>query len=171
MIGMDFPAIYLLHGMGGSPNGSVKQLEAELLSMGQQLNYVRPEMPHADPAVAASTSVQHLRDLNLPQGTLIVGISMGGLVAAKLQETGRADLHVICINSPTWAGDIELHRRMNHRVSFYCSGNATPRDSRGEPLNERERERDSRRNFRPRFDWKRIALRSSSHRGMAQKER
>jgi esterase/lipase len=31
----------------------------------------------------------------------VIGISLGGLLAAKLQEGGRRDLPVICISSPT----------------------------------------------------------------------
>jgi pimeloyl-ACP methyl ester carboxylesterase len=119
---VDFPAVYLLHGTGGSPNGSVLQLETELRVCAPNQIYVRPFMPHSDPTVAPSVSVSHLRELVVPQGALIIGISLGGLVAAKLQETGRADMHVICINSPTWARDVELKHRMNHRVSLYCSG-------------------------------------------------
>jgi hypothetical protein len=46
---------------------------------------------------------------------------MGGLVGAKLQELERPDLHVFCINSPTWAVDVELHHRMSNRVSLYSS--------------------------------------------------
>ena len=56
------------------------------------------------------------------EAALIVGISMGGLVAAKLQELDRPDLHVFCINSPTYAGDTELLVCMKHRISLYCSG-------------------------------------------------
>lgn len=118
---MEFSAVYLLHGTGGSPNGSVLQLEIELRRCAPNQIYVRPLMPHSDSAEEPSVSVSHLRELAVPEGALVIGISLGGLVAAKLQETGRADLHVICINSPTWAGDIELKYPMNHRVSLYCS--------------------------------------------------
>lgn len=118
---MNFPAIYLLHGKGGSPNGSVLQLETELRICEPKLNYLRPPMPHSDPAVMPSASVEHLRSLELPEGTLVVGVSLGGLVAAKLQELDRADLHVICISSPTYADDTELNKRMEHRLSLYSS--------------------------------------------------
>ena len=118
---MQFPAIYLLHGRGGSPNGSVSQLEAELQTLQPNQNYIRPLMPHTDPAVMPSVSVQHLRNLNVSTGALIIGVSLGGLVAAKLQELERPDLHVACISSPTHADDTELTRRMEHRVSIYSS--------------------------------------------------
>ncbi len=118
---MEFSAVYLLHGMAGSPNGSVLQLETELRRCAPNNTYLRPLMPHSNPTVAPSVSVSHLRGLGVPQGSLIIGISLGGLVAAKVQETGRPDLHVIAINSPTRAGDTALHAWMKHRVSLYCS--------------------------------------------------
>ena len=121
---MTFPAIYLLHGRGGSPNGSVMQLEAELRGRGLKQNYFRPLMPHSDETVTPWTSLLHLRSLALPNGALIVGVSLGGLVAAKLQELERSDLHVICISSPTHVGETELNTRMKHRVALYSSADS-----------------------------------------------
>lgn len=121
---MNFPAIYLLHGKGGSPNGSVSQLEAELSVCQPNQNYIRPLMPHTDPSVMAGVSVQHFRSLGVPQGTLIIGVSLGGLVAAKLQELERPDLHVVCISSPTHADDTALTKQMEHRVSLYSSADS-----------------------------------------------
>jgi len=118
---MQFPAIYLLHGRGGSPNGSVSQLEAEMRVYEPEQNHVRPLMPHSDPAGTPLPSVLHLRGLDVPNGALIIGISLGGLVAAKLQEMERPDLHVICISSPTDAEDTELTIKMGHRVALYSS--------------------------------------------------
>jgi hypothetical protein len=118
---LDSPCVYLLHGTGGSPNGSVLQLEAEPRGCAPEQVYVRPLLPHTVPSVEPSKSVEYLRNLGIPEGALLVGISLGGLVAAKLQESERPDLHVICINSPTWAGDTELHVWMKHSVSLYCS--------------------------------------------------
>jgi hypothetical protein len=48
---VNFPAIYLLHGRGGSPNGSVMQLETELRGCEPEQNYFRPLMPHSDETV------------------------------------------------------------------------------------------------------------------------
>jgi predicted esterase YcpF (UPF0227 family) len=118
---MQFPAIYLLHGLGGSPNGSVSQLEAEMRVCEPEQNYVRPLMPHTDPKGPTWASVLHLRNISVPTGSLIVGVSLGGLVAAKLQETERPDLHVICISSPTHADETELNAKMEHRVALYSS--------------------------------------------------
>lgn len=119
---MNFPAVCLLHGTGGSPDGSVMLLESELIRCGQAQNYVRPLLPHADPNIQPSKSVEYLRTLGIPEGALLIGISLGGLVAAKLQESNRPDLYVFCINSPTWARDTELHVWIRYRVSLYCSG-------------------------------------------------
>ena len=119
---MNFPAIYLLHGRGGSPNGSVMQLETELRVCEPEQNYFRPSMPHSDESVTPLPSMLHLRGLGVPNGALIIGISLGGLVAAKLQETERPDLHVICISSPTHAEDTELTMKMERRVALYSSG-------------------------------------------------
>jgi len=118
---VNFPAIYLLHGRGGSPNGSVMQLETELRGRGLNQNYFRPMMPHSDESVTPLTSIIHLRSLAVPIGSLIVGVSLGGLVAAKLQELERPDLHVICISSPTQADETELNTKMEHRIALYSS--------------------------------------------------
>jgi hypothetical protein len=118
---LNFPAVYLLHGRGGSPEGSVSLLQAELEKCGANFKYSRPLLPHTNPNVQPSKSVQYLRNLGIPDGALIVGISLGGLVGAKLQESERPDLHVFCIDSPTWAGDTELHVWMKHRVALYSS--------------------------------------------------
>jgi hypothetical protein len=63
---MEFSAVYLLHGTGGSPNGSVLQLERELSRCAPNQIYVRPLMPHSDSKVAPSVSVSHLRELAVP---------------------------------------------------------------------------------------------------------
>ena len=125
---MQFPAIYLLHGRGGSPNGSVSQLEAELRILEPNQSYIRPLMPHSEPAVTPLASVVHLRGFDVPSGALIIGVSLGGLVAAKLQELERPDLHVISISSPTHAEDTELTIKMGCRVALYSSADAGSKD-------------------------------------------
>jgi pimeloyl-ACP methyl ester carboxylesterase len=113
------PAVYLVHGKGGSPNGTVAKLQECLQQDWPELKYIRPALPHGDPAVPAEVSVEFLRNLPLETESLVVGISLGGLVAAKLQEESRPDLHVICISTPTWADGVKLLRRAEHRISFY----------------------------------------------------
>jgi pimeloyl-ACP methyl ester carboxylesterase len=118
-----YTSIYLLHGKGGWPGGSVLQLEALLRQSFPEPRYERPSLPHGREkgVQAAERSVDFLRELLIEPGALLIGISLGGLVAAKVQETGREDLHVICISSPTWADGVELQRRLPHRLALYSS--------------------------------------------------
>jgi len=118
---MAIESVYLLHGKGGSPNGTVSKLAALLEPRWPQLTFMRPLLPHSDPEVRAERSVEFLEQMHLPEGALLVGISLGGTVAAKLQETGRSDLHVMAISSPTWADGVVLHGRPDRRVAIYSS--------------------------------------------------
>lgn len=113
--------IYLLHGKGGLPEGSAKQLQAELAPLLTGAEFVRVKMPHADPEARAEESVEFLRAMNPEQDAVIVGVSLGGLVAAKLQEDGREDLRVVSISAPTWADGVELKRKMAGRVALYSA--------------------------------------------------
>jgi hypothetical protein len=113
--------IFLFHGKGGSPGGSVLQLEESMRGKFPRTRFVRPALLHGDPEVTAETSLEGLRNLEIPNGSAVIGISLGGLVAAKLQESGRNDLHVTCISSPTWADGVALSQRMTRRLAFYSS--------------------------------------------------
>lgn len=113
-------ALYLLHGKSGLPTGSVARLEEVLAQHWPGLDYCRPLLPHHDPQAPAERSVEYLRGLPIPSRTLVVGLSLGGLVAAKFQEE-RPDLQVFAVNSPTWDGAVRLQRRMEHRIAIYSS--------------------------------------------------
>lgn len=113
--------VYLLHGKGGSPNGTVKKLADVLEPRWPQITFIRPEIAHHDPQAPAEASVDQLLQMNLPRHALIVGISLGGTVAAAFQETGRDDLHVIAISSPTWADGVVLRQRSARRMALYSS--------------------------------------------------
>lgn len=115
------PAVYLLHGKGGSPDGTVKKLQTVLEQHWPGLDFIRPELPHHDPNVLAEASVRDLLRLQIPQGSLLLGISLGGLVAARLQEGGRPDLSVIAISSPTRADGVTLEKRAARRLAFHSS--------------------------------------------------
>ncbi len=121
---MSFDNLLLLHGKGGSPEGSVKDIEALLRSHYPQKpvsSFQRPRLLHADGEILAEQSLDELQKRDIPNGTLVIGVSLGGLLAAKLQEQGREDLRVICLNSPTWADAVRLERRMPERIAFYSS--------------------------------------------------
>ncbi len=113
--------VYLLHGKGGSPQGSVAKLEPLLRAEHPECTYVRVLLPHHDPRVLAERSVEYLREMNLAIDARVIGISLGGLVAAKLQEEFRPDLYVACVSSPTWADGVHLEKKMLNRLAIYSS--------------------------------------------------
>src|SRR3990172_12197704 len=119
---MKFSNICLLHGLGGSPKGSVNLLQKALEPVFPNSEFIRPLLPHNDYKIEKpEKSVKFLEDLDIPKSSLLIGISLGGLVAAKLQEESRPDLYVICISSPTRFKTIALKKKMSHRVVFYSS--------------------------------------------------
>ena len=121
---MKFGSIYLLHGKGGSPNGSVRLLEDALRALLDGAQFLRPSLPHSDYHLPAEDSVDFLHQMQIAPRALVVGISLGGLVAAKLQETGRPDLAVVCISSPTWADLVSLEQSVGNRTAIYSSADA-----------------------------------------------
>ena len=54
---LPIPAVYLLHGKGGSPQGSVRKIEEIIAQNWPGLDFVRPQLPHSDPRVLAEESV------------------------------------------------------------------------------------------------------------------
>src|SRR4051812_26278030 len=104
--------IYLFHGKGGSPAGSVSVLEKALRPNFEGATFARPLLPHHDPNLPAEHSLAGLTNLHIPQSATIIGVSLGGLIAARLQEISRQDLTVICVSAPTWADGVRLDRPM-----------------------------------------------------------
>jgi predicted esterase YcpF (UPF0227 family) len=102
------PAVYLIHGKGESPEGTVKKLQSVLEQHWPGLNFFRPDIPFFDPKRPADVAVKELLRIPMPLGSLLVGVGLGGLVAARLQELGRQDLQVLAISSPTWADEFTL---------------------------------------------------------------
>jgi predicted esterase YcpF (UPF0227 family) len=116
-----FLAVYLFHGKGGSPSGTVSLLEKSFADLFPGTRMVRPELPHHDPELPAERSLRFVEDLEMPRNSLVIGVSLGGIVAARVQETSRQDLQVICISSPTWADAVRLDKKMPNRVALYSS--------------------------------------------------
>lgn len=118
----EYSKIYLLHGRGGSPNGSVNLLQQALEPVFFESEFVRPLLPHNNYDIEnAQESVKFLEGLNIPNGSLLIGISLGGTVAAKLQEESRPDLYVIGISAPTNSKKVVITKKMPNRVIFYSS--------------------------------------------------
>ena len=113
--------ICLFHGKGGSPNGSVSILEKALRPSFPDAEFVRPLLRHTDPNILAEESLADLDQLGIAPSTVVIGISLGGLIAARYQEMTRPDLTVVCVSSPTWADGVRLERPMPLRAAFYSS--------------------------------------------------
>jgi esterase/lipase len=113
--------IFLFHGKGGSPAGSVSVLETALRPSFEGASFVRPLLLHNDPNVLAEHSLAGLTNLKIPDSATIIGVSLGGLIAARLQEIRRQDLTVICVSSPTLADGVRLERPTQRRMAIYSS--------------------------------------------------
>lgn len=114
--------IFLIHGKAGSPDGTSFHLEQLLQPVFPEAHFHRPLLPHSDPNIPAEDSLDALRALDIPDTAWLIGVSLGGLLAARLQETTRPDLHVLALSSPTWADNVHLAARPPHRVALYSSG-------------------------------------------------
>ena len=115
------PAVYLIRGKDESPGGPVKKLQAVLEQHWPGLTFIRPDTPFYDTKRPAEVAVKELLRMAMPQGSLLVGVGLGGLVAARLQELGREDLQVIAVSSPTWEDEVILRRCAERRLAFYSS--------------------------------------------------
>lgn len=118
-----FQNIYLFHDRGGSPDGAVLNLEAILQHAFYDVKFWRPDFPHRDLGVKAEESLDYAilqyRKEIIPN-SLIVGIGLGGLIAAKLQELSpHLNLSVITLMSPMHAGVVSLEEKNKQRIAFY----------------------------------------------------
>jgi len=116
-----FSSVYFFHGKGGSPTGTVSLLERAFADLFRGATFVRPELPHHDPDLPAERSLSFVEQLKIPANALVIGVSLGGIVAARVQEISRPDLSVICISSPTWADGVRLEQKASNRLSLYSS--------------------------------------------------
>jgi pimeloyl-ACP methyl ester carboxylesterase len=103
--------IFFLHGQGGSSNGTIRILRDAMLP---HLNNP-PQIALLDfPSATANeyfVAVLAVAD-KFPAGSVLVGVSLGGLVAAKLLQDNRPDLTVVALASPTFADGIFLSKRI-----------------------------------------------------------
>lgn len=120
-----FRDIYFFHGRGGSPDGTVALLE-KILSHGYpEVRYHRPGLCHSDPLYMAEDALYHTEKRFLPlilPNSLIVGVSLGGLIAAKLQEDHpELNFSVFALVTPTSCDNLKLEKRMTNRVALYST--------------------------------------------------
>lgn len=66
----------------------MRLLEDALRPLLDGAQFLRPSLPHFDYHRTAEDSVDFLHRMQIAPRALVVGISLGGLVAAKLHETG-----------------------------------------------------------------------------------
>jgi hypothetical protein len=96
--------VYLFHEKGSNANGVVLSLELLLERDNHNLVYHRVALPHSFDTVAASVSYEWLQGYaeTMEKDSLVIGVGLGGLLAAKLQQE-RPDLAltVFAISSPT----------------------------------------------------------------------
>lgn len=121
-----FKNVYLFHGRAGSPNRTSLTLEKLLKAQFPEVNFIRPLLKHSDGEVSAKDSFRDAasRMSMVEPGSLIVGVSMGGLIACALQE--RFPLHnlsVFTVSSPTSMPTLSLsgEKVYNQRVALYSS--------------------------------------------------
>lgn len=107
--------IFFLHGKGGSSNGTIRILRDALLSYlnhPPQITLLDFPSTTADEYYAAVLAVAD----KFPTGSMLVGVSLGGLMAAKLLQDNRPDLTVVALASPTFADGISLTKRMTSNL-------------------------------------------------------
>ena len=95
---MSFENVLLLHGKGGSPEGSVKDIETLLRAHYPQMpvsSFQRPGLLHADGEILAEQSLAELQKRDIAKGTVLIGVSLGGLLAADC----RSGAAKICASS------------------------------------------------------------------------
>jgi len=102
--------LFFLHGQGGSSSGTIRLLrDAMLPCMTNPPQIALLDFPSltADEYFAAVLAVAG----KFPKGSMLVGVSLGGLVAATLLQDHRPDLTVVALASPTFADGIALTTR------------------------------------------------------------
>lgn len=122
-----YKTIYLFHDQEGTTNGTVLTLELLLRRMYPELDYVRPMLIHQDsrivPEEAYADIKRAIESIGILPGALIIGLGVGGLLAAKLLEDfPELNLTVIAISSPTRVGLFTLKPDLHENlISLYSS--------------------------------------------------
>ncbi len=114
--------VSFLHGKGGSSNGTIRLLRDALLPI---LNKP-PQIALLD--FPSTTADEYFAGMlaaveRFPTGSMLVGVSLGGLVAAKLLQDHRPDLTVVTLASPTYADGVNLTKRITPRLYALFSHN------------------------------------------------
>lgn len=112
--------IFFLHGKGGSSNGTIRILRNAMLphlTNPPQIALLDFPSSTADEYYAAVLAVAD----KFPTGSILIGVSLGGLVAAKLLQDRRPDLTVVTLSAPTYADGISLTKRITPNLNALYS--------------------------------------------------
>jgi pimeloyl-ACP methyl ester carboxylesterase len=121
-----FTGHYILHDRG-NPDAADKLADIMSKKLGTDYYFFkRPQPPYEfNEDADAAVSYRWLQTYLLPDtliNSVIFGIGLGGLLAAKLQEDYPArNLSVIAINAPTTEGLISLDGSAQSRVALYSN--------------------------------------------------
>jgi len=121
-----FTGHYFLHDRGAPEDAErIADIMAKKVGVGSEF-FKLPLPPYQfNESASALESYQWLRRDLLPEvmnDSVIFGIGLGGLLAARLQEDFPAkNISVVAINSPTTEGAISLANPMYGRIAIYSS--------------------------------------------------
>jgi hypothetical protein len=111
--------IHIFHDRGQDPE-DLQQFALLLERSLPQTSYDLPILPHFNTGVKTEDSFRLIAQRNhFHSGTIIIGIGLGGLLAAKLQEI--QDLTVIAIAAPTQWDGVKLRTKNRNRLAVYSS--------------------------------------------------
>jgi hypothetical protein len=111
--------IHIFHDRGQDPE-SLDQFMLLLKRSLPQADFDVPYLPHFNSGIKAEDSFRLIAQRNhFPSGTIVIGIGLGGLIAAKLRE--NQDLTVIAIAAPTQADGVWLKTKARNRLAVYSS--------------------------------------------------
>ena len=114
--------IFFMHGMGGSSNGTIRLLrDAMLPCLSDPPAITLLDFPSGT-AREYYSAVLAVAD-QFPTGSMLVGVSLGGLVAARLLQDHRPDLTVVTLASPTHAEGLALTKRITPNLYALSSHN------------------------------------------------
>jgi pimeloyl-ACP methyl ester carboxylesterase len=114
--------IFFMQDKGGSSNGTIKLLrDAMLPCLTDPPQIILLDFPSAT-AEEYYAEVVASAD-KFPRGSMLVGVSLGGLVAAKLLQDHRPDLTVVTLASPTHADGLSLAKRITPNLYAMYSHN------------------------------------------------
>lgn len=115
--------IYILPGMEDHPEGLPLAFQMALSEVLRGL-WIRPWMRYLDGSEDVPTAICDWSYRKIPDGSLLVGVGIGGTVACGLQDHVK-DLLVYAVNSPVQTEGYEVHPAAlpGQRVVFFNSMN------------------------------------------------